>query len=127
MEPALRASSSAAPRLRRAGAGALECAHRALPATGGAREFPDLPAIKCCAVFPFASTTGSASLAQAVGAFYPKKHVAASGCELANRGFHASAFFAGFAGYRSKRCPAHSDLHRKNWARAADGTAEKKR
>src|SRR5436190_13851829 len=121
MEPTRRASSSAAPRLRRAGAGALECAHRALPATGGARYFPDLPAIKCCPVFPFASPTGSASLAQAVGAFYPKKHVAASGCELANRGLHASAFFTGLAGYGSKRGPADSDLYGKNRTRAEDG------
>ncbi len=61
VEPALRAGAAAAPRLRRPGSGALQRAHRALPATGGPGQHANLPALHRGAVLSPAAAAGAAA------------------------------------------------------------------
>ena len=52
--------------------------HRALSATRGPRQFPDLPAFECSAVFSSAAPPGAAPLAQAAGGVHSEEHAAPS-------------------------------------------------
>ena len=53
-------------------------------ATRGVRQFPDLPAFECVAVFPSAAAAGAALVAQAAGRVYAEEHAAPSGCGVAD-------------------------------------------
>ena len=88
-------------RLRRPGAGALQRAHRALSATGGARQFADLPAFECGAIFSSVAAAGAAHLAEAAGGVHAQEHVAASGRVFADREFYGQQISERAAGHGS--------------------------
>ena len=71
------------------GAGALQRAHRALPAARRARQYPDLPAFERRAVLPSAAPPGVAHVAQAADRLHAEEHAAPSRRLLADRRVYA--------------------------------------
>src|SRR6202043_1228435 len=79
MEPAFGDGAASAARLRRPRTRAFERAHRTIPATGGARQHSNLPAVAGSAVFPLASPAATSPVAQAADRFHAEEHAAQSG------------------------------------------------
>ncbi len=80
--------------LRRARARAFQRAHRTLFAARRRRQYSDLPALDCGAIFSHAAPTGAAPMAQAPDRFHAKEHAASSGREFADSGLRRAALFA---------------------------------
>ena len=96
----------AAARLRRAGAGTFERAHRAISAAGGARQYSDLPAFDGRAVFSSAAAAGAARWRKAAGRFHAEEHAAESGGVFAARGFGGGAIPERDSGSRATGRPS---------------------
>src|ERR1700686_1626710 len=99
-------SDAAAARIRRPGAGTLERAHRKIFATGGRRQYSDLPAVDGRAIFSHAAKASAAAVAQAADRLHAKEHAAASGREFADSGICGATVFAIDTGSRSNGCEA---------------------
>ena len=99
---------AAAARLRGAGAGAFERAHRALPPALRRGQHAGLPAVDGGAVLPPAAPAGAAPLAQAAGRLHPQEHAAPQGLRLDARGLRARPLPAGGRRRGRSRTPSAS-------------------
>src|ERR1700686_2972707 len=110
---------AAAAWIRRAGAGALQRAHREIFAAGRRRQYPDLPAVDGGAIFSHVAEASAPAVAQAADRVYTQEHAATSGREFADSAVCRAALFAINSGSRRNGCEAHSDCQRQGWARIA--------
>src|ERR1700692_3329388 len=92
---------AAAARIRRPGTGALQRTDREISATGGRRQYSDLPAVDGRAIFSHAAKASAAPVAQAADCVHAEKHAASSGRQFADSGICGATVFTIDTGSRS--------------------------